>query len=61
MANCELIKVAIIRQQGDEVGKPAPVYLNCPCGAKPPTDINTKLDVKCICGKTYTYNGWIIN
>ena len=53
-------KVAMIRQPGYEQGKPAPLYLNCKCGAKPETSIDTKENVKCICGKEYTYNGWIL-
>ena len=55
-----LMKVAIIRQPGYEVGQRAPLYLNCPCGAKPETSIDTKADVKCKCGTHYTYDGWII-
>lgn len=52
-------KVAMIRQTGYPMGQTGPVYLNCKCGAKPSTDITTKVDVVCSCGKTYTYNGWI--
>lgn len=53
-------KVAMIREQGYPQGVPAQVYLNCRCGSKPLTDINLKLNVNCLCGKSYTYNGWII-
>jgi hypothetical protein len=57
----QLVKVAMIRMPGYEVGKPAPMYLNCPCGAKPSINMATKENVKCICGKSYTYNGNVIN
>jgi len=60
-AKMTLLKVAMIRFSGYEIGKPAPMYLNCPCGAKPCTDITTKKDVLCTCGKLYTYNGTVIN
>ena len=59
-ATITLIKVAMIREQGYLVGKPAPMYLNCPCKAKPKTDMNTKADVYCSCGKHYSYNGNVI-
>jgi len=52
-------KVAMIRVEGYPDGVRAPLYLNCKCGAKPLTDIDTKKDVVCNCGKVYTYNGWI--
>ena len=52
-------KVAMIHEQGYPMGVKAPVYLNCKCGAKPSTDINTQADVNCSCGKVYQYNGWI--
>jgi len=55
------IKVAMIRVPGYPVGKPAPLYLNCPCGAKPSTDIIHKHTVTCSCGKVYTYNGVVID
>jgi len=58
-SNVTQTKVAMIREQGYQMGKPAPLYLNCKCGAKPSTDIDTKADVNCSCGKVYTYNGWI--
>ena len=55
----KLTKVAMIRVPGYPEGQKAPVYLKCPCGAKPMTDVDTELDVKCQCGTTYSYNGWI--
>lgn len=51
--NCILTKVAIIRD------KHGSIYLNCKCGAKPETNIETKKDVTCECGKTFSYNGWV--
>lgn len=49
----------MIRAEGIEQGKPGELYLNCPCKAKPVINFETKEDIVCSCGKTYTYNGWI--
>lgn len=57
----ELIKVAMIRQPGYPSGQPAPLFLKCPCGAKPATDVDKHEDVVCSCGQHYTYNGWLID
>lgn len=54
-----LTKVAMIRKEGYPIGIKAPVYLNCPCGFRPNTDIDTKEDVTCKCGQVYQYNGWL--
>jgi hypothetical protein len=55
----ELTKVAMIRAAGYPVGIGAPVYLNCPCGARPATT-GTGPDVVCSCGAVYTANGWAV-
>lgn len=54
-----LMKVAMIRKEGYPVGVSAPVYLKCPCGAKPDTNLDTEADVTCVCGRLFTYNGYI--
>ena len=59
MQTLKLTKVAMIRVPEYPVGKPAPCYLNCPCGAKPLTNHETEADVMCACGVAYSYNGWI--
>lgn len=53
-------KIAMVRSPGFPIGMPAPLCLNCECGSNPLTDVETKSNVKCSCGKFYTYNGWII-
>ena len=49
----EQLKVAMIRLDKGLV-------LDCKCGGDPLTSVDTKAEVKCACGKEYTYNGWII-
>ena len=49
-------KVAMIRRVEDEHAK---LILNCKCGNESLTDIVSKNDVVCTCGKVYTYNGWV--
>jgi hypothetical protein len=56
MTTLELVKVARIRQPGYPVGVPAPMYLNCPCGAKPEAP---DLVVECACGRVYDANGYL--
>ncbi len=53
-----LSKVARIRHDGYPVGAPAPMYLNCPCGAKP--DAPDDGAVTCTCGVQYDALGWIV-
>jgi hypothetical protein len=51
-------KVAMVRRKDDApLGMAAPLYLNCQCGAMPPTALDGP-DVTCACGAVYTYNGW---
>lgn len=50
-------KVAIIRRPGYPVGRPAPCYLNCPCGAEPPVPSDW---IGCSCGRRYDALGWLI-
>ena len=52
-------KVAMIRKVDQDKIMMGALVLNCKCGAEPKTSIDTKEDVKCSCGKTYTYNGWV--
>lgn len=54
-----LTKVAQIQHDGYPVGTPAPMYLDCPCNAKPdvPEDGET---VTCDCGVEYDARGWIV-
>ena len=59
MTTLKQIKVAMIRDDSYPMGVSAPVYLHCPCGANPATDLETKKNVHCQCGKTYNYNGWV--
>jgi hypothetical protein len=54
----ERAKVARIREEGYPIGRPAPTYLNCPCGAKPRT--NGISQVTCTCGTRYSGCGWIL-
>jgi hypothetical protein len=61
MQTLKQTKVAMIRVDGYPQGVSAPCYLNCKCGAKPLTNLDTEADVKCACGVTYSYNGWIKN
>ena len=54
-------KVAMIREPGHPIGQPAPVYLNCPCGAKPSVPaMSADVHVHCQCGKVYTFDGWLV-
>jgi hypothetical protein len=56
-----LVKVAVIRDPSVPPGQPAPMWLNCPCGAKPATksvrDTNREGVVVCVCGREYSYDG----
>lgn len=52
-------KVAMVREPGYPVGVTAPMYLNCPCGAKPATDGSA--DVACACGQRYSGTGWVMS
>ena len=54
-----ITKVAVVRGGDAPIGEPGPLYLNCPCGAKPTTrlDLNAP-DVTCACGVTYSSSGW---
>lgn len=56
----ERTKVAIIREPGHPVGEPAPCYLNCPCGAKPPAPADAGLMTWCACGAIYDAAGWLV-
>lgn len=60
MNTLTLKKVAMIRVPGYPQGVPAPMYLNCPCGIKPMTDLETGFDVVCRCGRKFSYNGYVI-
>lgn len=55
-----IVKVALIRRPGYSVGRPAPMYLNCPCGANPAAPDDMESEVTCACGKRYTYHGYLI-
>jgi hypothetical protein len=61
MATMRLTKVAMIREPGYPVGQPAPLYLNCPCGAKPRTDARDPefTFIECACGRVYDSLGWL--
>ena len=52
-------KVAVIRDPSVPPGQPAPMWLNCPCGAKPATRYQGP-DVTCACGKVYSHNGHLV-
>ena len=52
----EIVKVARIRMPGYPIGEWAPMYLNCPCGAKPEAP---DMMVTCRCGRTYDANGYL--
>jgi hypothetical protein len=53
----KITKVAVIRAEGYPIGVTAPVYLNCPCGARPqPSEY---AEVVCKCGRRYTASGWL--
>lgn len=52
------LKVAMIRKPGPPIGQLGEVYLNCPCGAKPDTQLNVP-DVWCQCGAKYSWDGHI--
>jgi len=54
------LKVAWVRNPAPP-GQPAQGHLNCPCGHAPETDYSkTQGNVRCGCGRLYTWNGWII-
>ena len=55
-----MIKVAMIREPGYPIGKPAPCYLNCPCGARPSTRHHGE-HVACACGRVYTSLGYLVS
>ncbi len=61
MTTMTLIKVAMMRHDGYPEGVKAPVYLKCPCGAKPDTNLDTQENVTCSCGRVFTYRGYIVN
>lgn len=59
-ATSRLTKVAVVRAQGYKIGNPAPLHLNCPCGAKPVTALCVSV-VKCSCGARYTGDGHVLS
>ena len=66
--DAKLVKVAVIREPGAPMGVSAPLYLNCPCGARPrvPFTVYRNTIVTCGdaaapgCGRRYTLDGWMI-
>lgn len=54
-----LVKVAWIRNPGAPVGSPAPGHLNCPCGHSPESMFQKGPDIKCACGRVYSWDGWM--
>jgi hypothetical protein len=52
-------KVAVIRDPLVPPGGPAPMWLNCPCGANPETRYQGGPDVTCACGTVYTSGGYV--
>lgn len=56
--NVHLAKVAVIRDPSVPPGQPAPMWLNCPCGAKPPLTEGTV--IVCPCGEHYERNGRVL-
>jgi hypothetical protein len=52
-------KVAVIRDPSVPPGGPAPMWLNCPCGAKPATTYQGP-DVACTCGAVYDSSGHVL-
>ena len=59
----KLVKVAACRDESSSVSPftamgSVPLYLNCPCGAKPATEMDGP-DVLCQCGRTYDCRGWV--
>ena len=53
-------KVARLRAPGYPLGVPAPLLLNCPCGARPSAPEGEDLTL-CSCGKTYNALGYLLD
>lgn len=57
-----LTKVAAIRDPLAPAGRPAQMFLNCPCGADPKTSFKDDgPDVVCKCGTVYSPRGYVIS
>jgi hypothetical protein len=54
-----LLKVAVIRDPTVPPGAPAPLWLNCPCGAKPATTWSGP-PIRCACGVVYSRTGRVL-
>ena len=53
-------KVAWIREHGHPIGQPAPGRLGCPCHHAPFSDYHPGApDLRCACGRVYTWDGWL--
>ncbi len=57
MESAKLVKLALKRDNSVPVGQPAPMHLDCPCGASVP--IVGPLQACIGCGTVYDYAGWI--
>lgn len=54
----KIVKVAVIREAGYPMGEPAPCYIKCACGAKPPAYMG---EFVCRCGVRYSADGWVLS
>lgn len=53
-----LVKVALVREAGVQVGIPARMFFRCPCGARPEVPEETII-TDCSCGRSYDTEGYL--
>lgn len=56
----KLVKKAVIRDSSVPPGQPAPMFIECGCGAKLFVDFPSGPDVECKCGMAYNARGWVV-
>ena len=52
-------KRALIRDPNVPIGQPAPLHVECECGAQVPIELDGP-DARCECGIVYDCRGWIV-